>query len=329
MPFMQMQTVTGTDIQEAARLLRQDEIVAIPTETVYGLAGNALSETALVKIYEAKQRPRFNPLILHLPDVTCFTQYARMDAVSNRLASTFMPGPFTLLLPKNTRVPDLATAGSDKVALRVPAHPVIHRLLKLLDFPLAAPSANPFGYVSPTSAAHVLSGLGGKIPYILDGGTCQVGLESTIAEVLPDKVLLHRAGAVSAQDIRHIAGMPVEAPIHQSRPDTPGQLKSHYATHTPLYRGDIPALLDQFPGKRIALLLFQEIKEVRSSPHISQFVLSPAGDLAEAAQHLFATMRRIDSMGFDLVIADYFPDTGIGRAINDRLERAKAVYKTP
>lgn len=324
-----MQTIIGTDIQEAARLLREDEIVSIPTETVYGLAGNALSETAIVKIYEAKQRPRFNPLILHIPDSSHLERYAVTDPVSNRLAAALMPGPFTLLLPKRSIVSDLVTAGSDKVALRVPAHPVTHSLLSLLDFPLAAPSANPFGYVSPTSALHVLSGLANKIPYILDGGNCEVGLESTIAEVLQDTVVLHRAGAVSASEINRIAGLPVTIAAHKARPDTPGQLKSHYATHTPLYRGDIPALLNQFKGRRIALLLFREMKDLPITNNTTSFILSAKGDMTEAARRLFAVMREIDVSGFDLVIADHFPEEGIGRAINDRLERAKAEYKIP
>ncbi len=321
-----MQTITGTDIHEAARLLRKDEIVAIPTETVYGLAGNALHEKAVLKIYGAKNRPRFNPLIIHVADTAMIERYAYTDAVSSQLADAFMPGPFTLLLPKKDIVPDLVTAGSDKVAIRVPHHPLTSALLKALDFPLAAPSANPFGYVSPTSALHVLQGLEGKIPYILDGGPSQVGVESSIAEVLPGKIILHRAGGISAEMIGAVCGLPVEyGTIHENQPETPGQLKSHYATHLPLYKGDVPELLHTYQGKRIAVISFTTNYALQDGSVC--FVLSPDGSLEKAARELFATMRKIDQMDIDLVLAEDFPDTGIGRAINDRLNRAQVLFK--
>lgn len=320
-----MQTIIGQDIEAAATYLRREELVAIPTETVYGLAGNALSETAVIRIYEAKNRPRFNPLILHVPDIDSIEKYAVMDPVSKQLAEAFMPGPFTLLLPKKEIVPEMVTAGSDKVAIRIPDHALTGTLLSIVGFPLAAPSANPFGYVSPTTAEHVLQGLNGKIPYILDGGPCQVGVESSIAEVNGNEVILHRAGGVTAEMIKHVTGLPVVTNAHANTPSTPGQLKSHYATHIPLYKGNMHELMEQFKYKKMAVISFTKFYPVAAGS--SLFVLSPAGDIHEAARQLFATMRKIDTMDIDVILAEDFPDQGIGRAINDRLSRAQAVFK--
>jgi L-threonylcarbamoyladenylate synthase len=320
-----MQTMIGVDIETAATYLRKEELVAIPTETVYGLAGNALSETAVIRIYEAKNRPRFNPLILHVPDLASIEKYAVVDPVSRQLAEAFMPGPFTLLLPKKEIVPEMVTAGSDKVAIRIPDHALTRTLLRTVGFPLAAPSANPFGYVSPTTAEHVLQGLNGKIPYILDGGPSQVGVESSIAEVSGNEVILHRAGGVTAEMIRSVTGMPVVENTHSTSPSTPGQLKSHYATHIPLYKGNMRELIEQFKDQKMAVISFTRSYPVSAGS--SLFVLSPAGDINEAARQLFDTMRRIDSMDIDVILAEDFPDQGIGRAINDRLNRAQVVFK--
>lgn len=320
-----MQTMIGIDIETAANYLRKEELVAIPTETVYGLAGNALSETAVIRIYEAKNRPRFNPLILHVPDLSSIEKYAFVDPVSRQLAEAFMPGPFTLLVPKKEIVPELVTAGSDKVAIRIPDHALTRSLLSTIEFPLAAPSANPFGYVSPTTAEHVLQGLNGKIPYILDGGPCEVGVESSIAEVSGTEVILHRAGGITAEMIRSVTGMPVVENTHSTTPSTPGQLKSHYATHIPLYKGNMRDLIQQFRDQKMAVISFTESYPVAVGS--SLFVLSPSGDLNEAARQLFATMHKIDTMDIDVILAEDFPEHGIGRAINDRLNRAQAVFK--
>jgi L-threonylcarbamoyladenylate synthase len=320
-----MQTMIGQDIETAAAYLRREELVAIPTETVYGLAGNALSETAVLRIYEAKNRPRFNPLILHVPDIDSIEKYADMDVVSLQLAQAFMPGPLTLLLPKKNVVPELVTAGSAKVAIRIPDHALTRSLLRTVGFPLAAPSANPSGYVSPTTAAHVLQGLNGKIPYILDGGACQVGVESSIAEVTGNEMILHRAGGVTAEMIRSITGMTFVTHSHAGTPATPGQLKSHYATHIPLYKGNMRELMEQFHDKKMAVISFTQSYPVAAGSVL--FVLSPAGDMNEAARELFSTMRKIDSMDVEVILAEDFPEQGIGRAINDRLNRAQVVFK--
>jgi L-threonylcarbamoyladenylate synthase len=317
-------TTVGKNIEIAAAILSDNDLVAIPTETVYGLAGNALSEAAVVKIYSAKDRPSFNPLIIHVPTVEAIKNYAELDSISQQLADAFMPGPFTLLLPKKSIIPDLVTAGSAKVAVRIPKHPLTLRLLHQLDFPLAAPSANPFGYVSPTNARHVLDGLNNRVDYILDGGPCEVGVESTIAEVINGQIILHRLGAVTAEEMEAVTGLKVKPKISE-QVDAPGQLKSHYATKTPLYLGDIPTLLKQYAHKHVATISFCKSYEGLVSGH--QYILSPKCNINEAAQHLFSVMRSIDEFSFDLIIAERFPDRGLGRAINDRLERAQAIHK--
>lgn len=323
-----MQTLIGTDISFAASLLRQGETVAIPTETVYGLAGNALDEEAVIRIYEAKQRPRFNPLILHVHDFRLFSNYAHSIPEACRLlAARFTPGPLTFLLPKRDAVPDIVTAGSDRVALRVPAHPLTLALLQQLDFPLAAPSANPSGYVSPVTAAHVYDGLKGRIPYILDGGPCGVGLESTIIGFEDAGIVLYRHGAVSPVELEQVSGLPVRLNAAPGRIEAPGALKSHYAPHLPLWMGDVPELLRRHHGKKIAVISFTH-RYADPAPAWS-YVLSPAGDLHEAARNLFHALREIDGSGAEVILAETFPGTGIGHAINDRLLRAQAVFKDP
>jgi L-threonylcarbamoyladenylate synthase len=319
-----MQTETGQDLDKAAHWLKADQVVAIPTETVYGLAGNALSEKAVAAIYAAKQRPQFNPLILHVARIDDMRLYAQMDNVSRLLAEAFMPGPLTLLLPKRDLVPDITTAGSRKVALRMPRHPMAMALLEMLDFPLAAPSANPSGYISPTTAQHVWEGLHGIIPYILDGGPSQVGVESTICEYQDDKIILHRTGAITADMLEAVAHVEVIPLQQQNKLHAPGQMKSHYAPNTPLYRGDIPELLDRFSGKNTGVISFQTVHE---NPHTTAYCLSPAGDLAAAANALFAQLRIADQAGHEVLVTEWFPESGVGTAINDRLGRALAEHK--
>lgn len=324
-----MNTVIGTDINESAGLLRNGEVVAIPTETVYGLAANALNEDAVLRIYEVKQRPRFNPLILHVASLEQAKNYIKyLPAAAEQLAAAFWPGSLTLLLDKKETVPDLVTAGSNRVALRVPNHPLTLQLLQQLSFPLAAPSANPSGYVSPTSAQHVYHNLHGKIPYILDGGECTVGVESTIIgwneQQEPE---VYRLGGVPVEAIEKVLQQKVT--IKKSiteNPDAPGQLKSHYATATPLHLdADTDALLKQFPGKKIIRINFKIYHP--SLPKEQQLLLSANGSLEEAAKHLFQTLRAADSMNADILIAERLPGEGLGAAINDRLERAQFIMK--
>ena len=324
-----MNTVIGTDIKRVVELLNESEVVAIPTETVYGLAANALNEDAVLKIYEVKQRPRFNPLILHVASSEHAWKYTNnLPKAAEQLAAAFWPGSLTMLLDKKDAVPDLVTAGSSRVALRVPNHPLTLQLLQQLSFPLAAPSANPSGYVSPTSAQHVYHNLHGKVSYILDGGECGVGVESTIIgwneHQEPE---IYRLGGIPVEAIEEVLQQKVR--IKKSiteNPDAPGQLKSHYATATPLHLDtDTDELLKQFPGKKIIRINFKNYHP--SLPKEQQLILSADGTLEEAAKHLFKTLRTADAMHADILIAERLPAEGLGAAINDRLERAQFIMK--
>lgn len=322
-----MQTHIGTDTALAADILRRGGLVAIPTETVYGLAANALDAEAVIGIYEAKGRPRFNPLILHIPSIRrCEDLVTEMPTACRILAERFSPGPLTYLLPRKDLVPDLVTAGHSRVALRIPSHPVALELLEEVGFPLAAPSANPSGYVSPVTAGHVMDGLGGRIPYILDGGPCRVGLESTIVGFEDDRIVLYRHGAVSVEDMRNATGLEVVDADRRSGAHAPGMLKSHYAPHAPLLLGDIRRLLEMQSGKRVAVISFSRQVPV-DGPVAWSHVLSPASDLHEAARNLFRVLREVDAENPDVVLAEPVPDTGIGRAVNDRLERARSEWR--
>jgi L-threonylcarbamoyladenylate synthase len=314
-------TEIGKDIDKARMLLEDGELVSIPTETVYGLAANGLNESAVLKIYSVKNRPQFNPLILHVANVDQMRKLViEIPVVIEKLIKAFSPGPITYLLPKSSLVPDLVTAGSSRVAIRIPDHPLTLKLLSILDFPLAAPSANPSGYVSPVTADHVMKGLNGLIPYILDGGECKVGLESTIVGMNEGKLQLHRLGRITVEQIQMVTGEEVEMALSHASPTAPGQMKSHYATAKPLFLGDIKALLHKFADKKIGLISFQRsYTELNTSEKI---ILSEQGDLDEAAKKLFKVLRCMDESTVDVIIAELVPNTGIGLAINDRLERA-------
>ncbi|MCU0395406.1 MAG: L-threonylcarbamoyladenylate synthase [Chitinophagaceae bacterium] len=333
-----MITETGSDINRAASLLQQGQLVAIPTETVYGLAGNALRDDAVLSIYRAKERPHFNPLIIHLPSWEAVAPYvAGVPEAAHALARAFMPGPLTLLLPRTPLVPDLVTAGSPKVAVRVPGHPLTHRLLQALDFPLAAPSANRFGYVSPVTAAHVAEGLGGRIPYILDGGPCEVGVESTIVDFEGDAVIIRRTGKISAAQIESVCGRPVLMQTSaDDHPVAPGMLKSHYATTTPLVVGSLAVLNRRYGhlnrlligwGSREELLAQAGADYNDGAPDV--LTLSPSRSIDEVARRLFAAMRDADAAGYEVILAQRFPDAGIGQAVNDRLQRAQHAPEEP
>ncbi len=311
----------GTDIQKAARLLKRGKLVAIPTETVYGLAGNAFNEEAVLSIFETKNRPQFDPLIVHSSGVEWIKEHvAEIPSLAKTLMDEFWPGPMTLVLPKKSIIPDLVTSGLDSVAVRVPKHPMTHDLLQLLDFPLAAPSANPFGYVSPTTAQHVNDQLGDKIDYILDGGPTTVGLESTIIGFEYGKPIIYRLGGLSMDVIEDLIG-PVEVSLNQSSdPKAPGMLKSHYAPGKPLYFGNPGEMITDFEGKRIGFLGF--MTRLEFLPPNRQLLLSPRGDLHEAAVNLFAFMRQFEKFPVDLILAERLPEIGLGKAINDRLRRA-------
>jgi L-threonylcarbamoyladenylate synthase len=311
----------GIDGKKAAALLQAGELVAIPTETVYGLAGNALNMEAVTNIFLVKNRPAFDPLIIHIPDASAATHYAEdIPEKALHLAEKFWPGPLTLLLEKKKLIPDLVTSGLDRVGIRCPNHPLTLDLLKNISFPLAAPSANPFGYVSPTTAAHVNDQLGGKIPYILDGGTCDVGIESTIVGFENDIPVIYRLGGLSIENIERVTGK-VKVTAHStSNPTAPGQLKSHYAPDKKVLIGDLDILQREYQRHSYGILSFK--KEYDSS---YQYVLSPSGSLEEAARNFFTALRMLDKMPIDTILTEFVPDLGLGRAINDRLRRAASM----
>ncbi|MEQ9503055.1 MAG: L-threonylcarbamoyladenylate synthase [Deltaproteobacteria bacterium] len=303
-------------IHTAAEALRRGELVAFPTETVYGLGAHALDVDAVTKIFEAKGRPRFDPLIVHVPSVDAARAlFAAPPAALDRLAEEFWPGPLTVVAKKVDAVPDLVTAGHDTVAVRVPAHPMAKALLEAVALPVAAPSANPFGAVSPTRAEHVVAQLGDRVSIVLDGGPCDVGVESTIVALEPTPTLL-RPGGIALESLERVLGRVTLPDAAEYTTASPGRLSKHYATATPLYLD--PAEAPE--GGRRGLLAF----EAPADGYEVVEVLSPAGDLAEAAQRLFAAMRRLDALDLDVIVAEPVPETGLGRAIMDRLRRAAA-----
>lgn len=314
----------GTDIALAKTLLQAGELVAIPTETVYGLAANALNADAVLKIFLAKNRPAFDPLIVHAGSIAQIaTLVTHMPETARYLAEQFMPGPLTLLLPKKNLVPDLVTSGLPHVAVRIPNHPLTLQLLRSLNFPLAAPSANPFGYVSPTTAQHVQDQLGGKIPYILDGGPCSVGIESTIIGFDTTPPTVYRMGGISIEQIEAAIGKVLVQTYSSSNPRTAGMLKSHYAPHKKVVLGNITQLLQTFSEEnRQGLVGVLSFRQDYGCPR--QVILSPDGNLNEAAGRLFAALRTLDNLPVTVILTEPVPDVDIGRAINDRLKRAAA-----
>lgn len=313
----------GTDIQKAKVFLEKGDLVAIPTETVYGLAANALDVTAVAKIFEAKQRPTFDPLIVHTHDLNEVYQFVdSIPQVLLKLAKAYWPGPLTLLLQKKQIIPDLVTSGLDRVGVRVPNHPLTLGLLKDLNFPLAAPSANPFGYISPTTALHVQKQLGDKIPYILDGGPCQVGLESTIVGEENGEIVIYRLGGLSIDDIEKVVGK-VSVQLNQSsNPKAPGQLKSHYAPKKPVIVGDLNQLVKQYADKKIGAIVFGPYSK---DENVLVKNLSVTQNFNEAAGNLFSFLRDLDEADVDVIITSLVPEIGLGLAVNDRLRRAAAV----
>ncbi len=313
----------GTDIQRAADLLRNGQVIGIPTETVYGLAGNALDAVAVSQIFAVKNRPSFDPLIIHTSTLDRIEGYVKeFPRPLRELAEAFMPGALTILLPRKPIIPDLVTAGMPRVAVRLPSHPLTRHLLEQLDFPLAAPSANPFGYISPTTAQHVANQLGNHIPYILDGGPCQIGVESTIVGMEEGKPTVFRQGGIAVEDMEKLIGPIGQHEHSSSNPAAPGMLGSHYAPRVTVVQDPPEDLLTRFAADRIGLLRFRQ--KIEGIPDNHQFVLSATGDLREAARRLFAGLRQLDSLPVDIIGVEAVPNRALGRAINDRLQRAAA-----
>ena len=310
----------GIDIEKAKQILQQGGLVAIPTETVYGLAANGIDANAVLKIFEAKNRPHFDPLILHTNSIDKVKNYVNdFPAWATQLANTFWPGPLTLLLPKKNNVPDLVTSGLAQVAIRIPNHALTLQLLSSINFPLAAPSANPFGYVSPTKAAHVAAQLADSVDYILDGEDCSVGIESTIVGFEEDCITVYRLGGLAVEDIEAVVGRVMVKINQSSNPKAPGMLKSHYAPTKPLYIGNVEDFIKAHEDKKIGVISFSTIYNIDRN-HLK--ILSAAGDLKEAARNLFAAIRELDASNVELIVAEKLPETLLGKAINDRLRRA-------
>jgi L-threonylcarbamoyladenylate synthase len=317
-----MQTIVTTDIHDVVGFLKEGQTVGIPTETVYGLAANAFDNLAVGRIFEVKNRPTFDPLIVHIADVSELHEVARsIPHKAALLAEAFWPGPLTLVLPKQNRIGDLVTSGLDTVGVRCPKHELTRALIRACGFPLAAPSANPFGYISPTKAAHVLKQLGGFIPAVLDGGNCEVGVESTIVQVdTENKATVLRMGGLAVEEIEKVIGKVEVNVASSSKPAAPGMLTSHYAPRKPFRLGNIPELIAQHHSQNFAVLSFCQNYDVA---HLR--VLSEQGNLAEAAANLFAYLRELDESEAELILAELVPNEGLGRAINDRLKRAAAM----
>ncbi|BDD08954.1 threonylcarbamoyl-AMP synthase [Fulvitalea axinellae] len=317
--------IIGTDILKAKEILTAGGLVAIPTETVYGLAANAFDASAASKIFEAKNRPSFDPLIAHtdtLEKIRTFTN--GIPERAQLLAERFWPGPLTLLLERNERIPDLVNSGLEHVAVRIPNHPLTLELLGELDFPLAAPSANPFGYVSPTCAKHVNDQLGEKIPYILDGGHSNVGIESTIIGFENGEPMVYRLGGLSVEAVEEVIGAVKVRPHSSSNPKAPGMLKSHYSPDKKVTLDSLDSVLAKgVAPERVGVLTFGTLTDC-PIPERNRFVLSENGDMAEAATRLFSGLRYMDSLDLDVVVAELLPEEGLGRAINDRLRRSAA-----
>ena len=311
-----------TDINKAIEVLLNDDIIAMPTETVYGLAGNAYSENAIKKIFDLKKRPFYNPLIVHIKCASYLNKIAiDIPYMAFKLAEKFWPGPLTLVLKKQPHILNLVTGGNETVGIRVPNHPVALALLNNLDFPLAAPSANPFGAISPTNASHVLNYFGETLDVILDGGECVKGLESTIIGFENNLPVLYRHGSISVEEIEKIVGTLLININDDSKPSSPGMLSRHYAPKTAIYlTNNVISLMKSFDGKKIGLLLFKN--KVLNNKNVEQEVLSESGDLNESAKNLYASLHRLDHKNLDVIIAERLPDIGLGKTINDRLQRA-------
>jgi len=312
----------------AVDLLNQGQVVAIPTETVYGLSANSLNIEAVEKIFKVKARPNFNPLIVHTDSIEKIYDFVKdIPQKAQILIKKFSPGPLTYVFEKKDIIPKIVTGGKESVAVRIPNHSLALELLKSLDFPLAAPSANPFGFISPTTALHVNEQLGDKIPYILDGGNCQVGLESTIISFLKETPEILRFGGISVEDIENEIGkVNIKVDLLNEDPTAPGQLKSHYAPNHKLIIGDIDKLIKEskFNLDRIGIISFSKI--YGNIPKLNQKQLSISNNLDEAATGLFKIMRELDKNDIDIIFTENFPNEKIGKAINDRLKRASSDF---
>lgn len=320
---------TPRNLALLARHLRGGGLVAVPTETVYGLAADATSAAACHRIFEAKGRPKSDPMIVHIAAARDLARVAVPNPAALRLARVFWPGPLTMVLPKTPAVPDEATAGLPSVAVRMPSHPLFRRLIRLAGVPLAAPSANPFGYVSPTTAAHVRRGLGSRVRHILDGGPSRIGLESTIVDLRnPRRPVLLRPGAITRAQLSRVLGTRVAAPrraAHRGPQLAPGQMARHYSPRTPVVmHARLSARAAPANPDEAWLFISRPVAGAARRPAPNVFWLDEAGDLRRAARRLFAMLRRLDEAGFRRIHVERPRGPGIAEALGDRLARASA-----
>jgi len=330
-------TTSDSDIKIAANAVISGQLVAFPTETVYGLGGDAFNNIALAKIFEAKKRPHFDPLIIHIAEIGNIEKIAELTALKPNLRKKFdelislMPGPLTLILPKKPNVPDLATSALPTVAIRYPSHPVAQKLIRLSTGAIAAPSANPFGYLSPTTADHVKAQLENKVDFIIDGGRTNIGLESTVLDISSSPPTILRLGGTPKEDIEAIIGQVQlkNSIINERSPMAPGQLSSHYAPHTPLILCNHEEMMNLAYEKgksylffsKESLNLWKERQNINETDYRIQ-VLSEKGDMIEAAANFFEILHKLDKLSVSAIYAEKVPDKGLGKAINDRLFRA-------
>ena len=317
--FWVMKFPPWTSVSEAARLLKEGEVVAIPTETVYGLAGNAFEPKALAKIFAAKERPTFDPLIVHIADIAQLTDIAKdIPDSAYKLAEAYWPGPMTIILPKKDCIPDLCTSALPSVAVRFPSHPIAQTIIKESGLPLAAPSANLFKHVSPTTAEHVAAQLADRIAGIVDGGPCSVGVESSIISLVGEPTVM-RPGAITPEMFKAVLGE-VKIKESTSKPGqpmlAPGQCDTHYRPQVPLYYGEVPA------GYTLPEHTVRIAFGTQAGPIPATVNLSATGDMVEATSKLYAFMHDLDKSEYDLILVDPIPNTGVGMALNDRLKRA-------
>ena len=308
----------GDDIDHARRVLNDGGLVGIPTETVYGLAANAFNSAAIGKIFAVKNRPAFDPLITHLGSIKDLKLLVtEIPGSAKNLIESFWPGPLTVVLPKSNQIIDLITSGLPTAAFRLPRHKLLQELLSGLDFPIVAPSANPFGYVSPTSAEHVNQQLGDKIDFILDGGNCNIGIESTIIGFIDDQPIVLRLGGLPIEDIEKVVGKVKISTKKSGNPAVPGMQESHYSPSKKVVLGNIENLIDLYGTEKIGILSFT--KKYAAYPN---FVLSKEASLTEAAVNLFSGLRWFETQDIDIIITEKVSNKGLGKAINDRLTRA-------
>lgn len=319
-----MEILNGNEhasIEKALAILRRGDIVAFPTETVYGLGADALNPYAVAKIFEVKKRPKFDPLIVHIGDRQWLSTFAgHVPAEVIRLTDRFWPGPLTVILPKRSIIPDIVTAGLTTVGIRMPSHPVALNLIKALQKPIAAPSANPFGYMSPTKAGHVVKMLKDRLPLILDGGDSVFGIESTIISCRDGRIHIHRHGAITAEELEEVVGE-VSEKREDGTCESPGELPFHYAPSKPL---KIITSMDEIRNSSASLLAFRKPSVKPGVKHVR--VLSPEGDLREAAANFFSYLIELDSHDVDIIYAEKIPEQGIGKAMMERLRKASKKY---